>query len=206
MLNKLIIDVNTASRCDCAESIDIGVNMVIIEYKRTHFDNPKIQFTVFDKFEEIETIYEHDLTVSGNIASFVIPNNYISIYGTVKFKYIDTEYDGTVFTIYTSFPNGIPYDKNLCMNKINDFEYKLTVISKEQVKGIDTNNGGFDITDDGKLTLETPINVTCTINSDDQITNVDFEYKDDYHKSFSIEWDPSTGKITKFGNLPINWE
>ena len=205
MLNKLIIDVNTTSRCDCAESIDIGENTVVIEYKRMHFNTPKIQFTVFDKLNDTETTYTHDLTVVGNIASFVIPNSYISMYGTVKFKYIDTEYDGTIFTIYTNFPKGMPYDKNLCMNKINDFEYRLTAISKEQVKDIDTDND-FDVTDDGELKLKTPINVSVTVNSDDQVTNVDFEYKDNYHKSFSVEWDPSTGKITKFGHLPIKWE
>lgn len=195
LLNKLIIDVNTASRCDCVESIDIGENTVVIEYKRTHFNTPKIQLTVTNYTDHTESSYEYDLD-----GPFTIPEEFYFVYGQIDFKYVDTNYIGTTFTIYT--PGQYYYQKNLIINKIDDLRYELKTISTDQIKSVDTNS--FTITDDGELSLQTPHEITVTVNDADLVTNVDFDYGDDYHKSFSVSWNDKN-KISKFGEIPITW-
>lgn len=211
---KNIVTFDVRGNCACAfmgNIFDGTTNDVDLIFEADTFENPKIE--ILPKDAESSTF--QNLTVENGVAVGKFPL-YIFYMDdaplSCQIRYADGDKLGTWFTwvnfnilagLLETGSRTLRVYKSLDINKNATFSLKWVMSKQTPVETADPNS--FDVNSNGELSLKTPINVSVTTSSDDQITNVDFEYKDNEHKSFAVEWN-TDGKITKFGHLPITWE
>ena len=200
MRNVVTFDARGVSDCACVMNVLDGSNNINLIFEIGDYENPQIEIVAGD------TTTTTALTVINGVAYFALNLSFFIENLVVKTRFIDGEKIGKQFIwIIENYlaSYGVPYGYTLRVNRGENDIFTLSILnSNGTADGYDPND--FDVDDNGELSLKTPKNVTVAVNSDDQVTNVDFEYDNNYHKSFSIEWNENQ-KITKFGNLPINW-
>ena len=203
MRNVVTFDVRDVFDCACVMNVlDGTTNTIEILFEDDETANPQIELTVGETTTTTPLFFQNGVAKYDLDISLFIENTEIYT------RYIDGDKIGTSIEWYIigKIPaDGIPDDKTIRVRKLYNDRYWLQIVTKNDKPADTYSPDDFDITETGELKLKTPINVSVTTNSDDQVTNVDFEYKDNEHKSFYVEWN-TDGKITKFGNLPIKWE
>lgn len=200
MRNVVTFDVRGVCDCACVMNVLDGSNSINLIFEIGDYENPQIEIIAGD------TTTTTALTVVNGIAYVALNLSLFVENIVVKTRFIDGEKIGKQFTWISEnylASYGVPYGYTL---RVNRGEYDMFTLSLINSNGTSDgyNPNDFDV-DNGELSLKTPRNVTVTSNSDDQVINIDFEYENDYHKSFLVEWDEND-KIVKFGNLPITWE
>ena len=203
MRNVVTFDVRGVCNCVCVMNILDGSDDINLIFEIGDYENPQIEIIAANNTTTTA------LTVENGVATFELKLSLFDGNEIVKTRFIGGDKIGKQFTWLAYGYNGIdggnvPIGYTMRVNRETDDIFVINMYSVNTKPASSYDNDSFDVTDTGELSLKTPINVSVTTNSDDQVTNVDFEYKDNYHKSFSIEWNENQ-KITKFGNLPINW-
>ena len=203
MRNVVTFDVRGVSNCVCVMNVLDGSNDINMIFEIGEYENPQIEIIAG------ETTTTTALTVENGVATFELKLSLFDGNKIVKTRFIDGDKIGKQFNWKTQSFSGIPdgYVRNwqtLRVIRETDDTFGVVLYSVNEKPASSYDEGSFDVTNTGELTLKTPHEITVTVNSNDLVTNVDFDYGDNYHKSFSVEWDENQ-KITKFGNLPITW-
>ena len=203
MRNVVTFDVRGVSNCVCVMNILDGSDDINLIFEIGEYENPQIEIIAG------ETTTTTALTVENGVAHFTLKLSLFDGIQIVKTRYVDGEKIGKQYTWKTQYSIGIPdgymrSGQTLRVIRETDdlFRLELYAINDKPATSYDPNS--FNISDTGELSLQTPHEITVSVNNDDLVTNVDFDYGDDQHKSFSVEWNENQ-KITKFGNLPITW-
>ena len=203
MRNVVTFDVRGVSNCVCVMNVLDGSDDINLIFEIGEYENPQIEIIAG------ETTTTTALTVENGVATFELELSLFDGNEIVKTRFIDGEKIGKQFNWKTQSFFGIPDGyvrswQTLRVIRETDDTFDVALYSVNEKPASSYDEGSFDVTDTGELTLKTPHEITVTVNSDDLVTNVDFDYGDNYHKSFSVEWDENQ-KIAKFGNLPITW-
>ena len=203
MRNVVTFDARGVSDCACVMNVLDGSNNINLIFEVDEYNDPKIEIVAG------ETTTTTALAVENGVATFTLNLSLFDGNMTVKTRFIDGEKIGKQFswTIlkYQGIEGGvIPDGYTLRVIRENENKFKLNLYTVNDKPATSYDPDGFDV-DDGELKLKTPIKISVSTNSDNLVTNIDFEYQNNEHKSFYVEWDENQ-KITKFGNLPIVWE
>ena len=203
MRNVVSFDVRGVCNCACLMNVLDGSDSINLIFEIGEYDDPQIEIVAGD------TTTTTALTVENGVATFTLDLSIFDGIQIVKTRYIDGEKIGKQFTWQTQSIFGIPdgYVRSsqtlrVIREAVDWFKLELYAVNDKPATSYDPNS--FSISDTGELSLQTPHEITVSVNNDDLVTNVDFDYGDDQHKSFSVEWNENQ-KITKFGNLPITW-
>ena len=204
MRNVVTFDVRGVSNCVCVMNVLDGSNDINLIFEIGDYENPQIEIVAGD------TTTTTALTVENGVATFALNLSLFDRNTLITTRFVDGEKIGKWFkwvvnSMFGILDGVVPYGYTLRVNREITDTFTLDMYSVNDKPATSYDPDNFDVTDTGELTLKTPINVSVTTNSDDQVTSIDFEYENNYHKSFSVEWNENQ-KITKFGNLPINWE
>ena len=203
MRNVVTFDVRGVCNCVCVMNILDGSDSINLIFEIGEYENPQIEIIAG------ETTTTTALTVENGVATFELKLSLFDGNEIVKTRFIDGDKIGKQFNWDTKSYVGIYQGyvrsgQTLRVIRETDDTFYVGLYSVNEKPASSYDDGSFDVTDTGELTLKTPHEITVTVNSDDLVTNVDFDYGDNYHKSFSVEWDENQ-KISKFGNLPITW-
>ena len=204
MRNVVTFDVRGVCNCACVMNVLDGSNSINLIFEIGDYENPQIEIIAG------ETTTTTALTVENGIATFALKLSLFDGVSYIKTRYIDGEKIGKQYTWKTQSSVGISdgYVRSgqtlrVIRETVDWFKLELYAVNDKPATSYDRNS--FSISDTGELSLQTPHEITVTVDENDLVTNIDFDYGDDQHKSFSVDQDPSTGRINKFGNIPINW-
>lgn len=203
MRNVVTFDVRGVCNCACVMNVLDGSDSINLIFEIGDYENPQIEIIAGD------TTTTTALTVENGVATFTLDLSLFDGIQIVQTRYIDGEKIGTQYTWKTQSSVGIPdgymrSGQTLRVIRETDELFKLESYSVNDKPATSYDRNSFTVTDTGELMLQTPHEITVTVDGNDLVTNVDFDYGDDQHKSFSVSWN-SSNKISKFGNIPINW-
>ena len=205
MRNVVTFDVRGVCDCVCVMNVLDGSDCVNLIFEIGEYENPQIEIIAADNTTTTA------LTVENGVATFTLNLSLFDKNMTVKTRFLDVDKIGKQFIWEIYRYNGIEggtipdgYTLRVTRRNENTFELDLYSVNETPATGYDPD--GFDVTDTGELMLKTPHEIRVSVDDNDLVTNLDFIYDNDYHKSFSVEYDPTTKKITKFGRIPIVWE
>ena len=204
MRNVVTFDVRGVCNFACLTNVLDGSNNINLIFEVGEYDDPQIEIIAG------ETTTTTALTVENGVAAFTLELSLFDKIQIVRTRFVDGEKIGKQYTWKTQYFIGIPdgYVKGgqtlRVIRETDDlFRLELYAVNDKPATSYDPNS--FTVTDTGELTLQTPHEITVTVNDADLVTNIDFDYGDDYIKSFSVSWN-DLNKISKFGNIPINWK
>lgn len=204
MRNVVTFDVRGVCDCACVMNVLDGSDSINLIFEVGEYDDPQIEIVSGD------TTTTTALTVENGVATFTLKLSLFDRIQIVKTRYIDGEKICTQYTWKTKSSVGIPDGivvggQTLRVIRETDDLFKLEMYSVNDKPATSYDGNSFTVTDTGELTLQTPHEITVTVNDADLVTNIDFDYGDDYIKSFSVSWN-DLNKISKFGDIPINWK
>ena len=204
MRNVVTFDVRGVCNFACLMNVLDGSNNINLIFEVGEYDDPQIEIVSGG------TTTTTALIVENGVAAFELKLSLFDGNEIVKTRFIDGEKIGKQYTWKTKSSVGIPDGivvggQTLRVIRETDdlFKLELYAVNDKPATSYDTNS--FTVTDTGELTLQTPHEITVTVNDADLVTNIDFDYGDDYIKSFSVSWN-DLNKISKFGDIPINWK
>lgn len=204
MRNVVTFDVRGVSDCACVMNVLDGSDSINLIFEIGDYDDPQIEIIAGD------TTTTTALTVENGVATFTLKLSLFDRIQIVKTRYIDGEKIGNQYTWKTKSSVGIPdgYVRSgqtlrVIRETVDWFKLELYAVNDKPATSYDS--GSFNISDTGELSLQTPHEITVSVNDADLVTNIDFDYGDDYIKSFSVSWN-DLNKISKFGDIPINWK
>ena len=204
MRNVVTFDVRGVCNFACLTNVLDGSNNINLIFEVGEYDDPQIEIIAG------ETTTTTALTVENGVAAFTLELSLFDKIQIVRTRFVDGEKIGKQYTWKTQYFIGIPdgYVKGgqtlRVIRETDDlFRLELYAVNDKPATSYDPNS--FTVTDTGELTLQTPHEITVTVNDADLVTNIDFDYGDDYIKSFSVSWN-DLNKISKFGDIPINWK
>lgn len=204
MRNVVTFDVRGVCNCACVMNVLDGSDSINLIFEIGEYDNPQIEIIAGD------TTTTTALTVENGVATFTLKLSLFDGIQIVKTRYIDGEKIGKQYIWKTKSSVGIPDGivvggQTLRVIRETDDLFKLELYVVNDKPATSYDRSSFTVTDTGELTLQTPHEITVSVNDADLVTNIDFDYGDDQHKSFSVSWN-DLNKISKFGNIPINWK
>lgn len=204
MRNVVTFDVRGVCNCACVMNVLDGSNSINLIFEIGDYENPQIEIIAGD------TTTTTALTVENGVATFTLKLSLFDRIQIVKTRYVDGEKIGKQYTWKTQSSVGIPDGivvggQTLRIIRETDNLFKLGMYGVNGKPATSYDPNSFVISDTGELSLQTPHEITVTVNDADLVTNIDFDYGDDYIKSFSVSWN-DLNKISKFGDIPINWK
>lgn len=201
MRNIIRIDVFGVCSCALVANINDWTNSIQIMFENDAFNNPTVEILVG------ETTTTYDLEVVNGVAVFNFPFSIFTTTTRCKFRYVDGDKIGSWFTMINIDGGSIPFTKTLKVIRLSEYDFRVLLFNLYETPVTSYNPDDFTISDDGELSLTDGATVTQIIATDKggRVTNVKLKYSNDTESSNDCKYDDDTGKLIKFGDLPIDW-
>lgn len=203
MRNLITIDVFGECACACVANIYDASNVILIVFENRSYTAPKIELS----YNDTTTVY--DLEIVNGFATFTFP--FAEIFSKTTecdFRFVDGEKVGRWFTIWNLYGAVVPAKKTLKVARAYEYAFSCgyhAIAPETPVTAYDPDD--FEINEDGELSTIDPPTVLRIAVTDTRglITNIRVRYSDDTESSNDCIYDEDTGKLIKFGDLPIDW-
>lgn len=206
MRNLITIDVFGECACACVANIYDASNVILIVFENRSYTAPKIEIS----YNDTTTVY--DLEIVNGFATFTFP--FTEIFSTTtecEFRFVDGEKVGRWFTIWNLYGAVVPAKKTLKVARAYEYAFSCgyhAIAPETPVTAYDPDD--FEIDEDGELSLKDPeesaaVEKIIATDKGGIITNIRVQYSDKTESSNDCKYDEDTGKLIKFGDLPIDW-
>lgn len=185
----------------CLENIENNTDSIILRMDGTS--------VIIDLSQITEATYRYK-NITFHFANF----NGFNIMSNVAHKTMKVDYvTDTYFEVYLKAAvtaTDVGVSDGLDFNEDGELEIDVgegLEIGEDGEINLNIDDETLEINDDNKLTVKKSPDVdsiSATLNNDDLVSNVTIYYDDNSSKSYNCTYD-SSGNLTSFGNVPINW-